>query len=371
MRILFFTYYSSLYCGADRSLVNLIEGLKNKGHFCSLICLQKGDIYQQKESNIFTLPSQKLPVLNFLNKSISKLFPYTLNEQFILSIHKKLKIDFWFINTTLPTEIFYIAVKHNIPFVTYIHELPTWWIHLKPEYLKNILKSKFILCASRAIKDALDILDYQKTYVIHEILNVKDIEMKENIFFTEKYVKAFENFSFVFGMSGAMDPRKGFDIFAHVVEEYHQKNIAFVWIGKIIKDGFTTYIIEKLKKKQIKNIYFFEPNENEYYHHLNSISCLLLTSREDTYPVVMLEAAYLQKPIIAFDSGGVSEFVKPGMGKVIPLYNFDALFHAIDELMNGKMYIDKTMLRNEAMKHDINHRVNEFENILLEGFYWK
>jgi hypothetical protein len=59
------------------------------------------------------------------------------------------------------------------------------------------------------------------------------------------------------------------------------------------------------------------------------------------------------------------------MGKVVPLYNFDALFEAIDELITGRMYIDKSLLRNEAIKHDINNRIDEFEDVLLEGFGWK
>ncbi len=72
---------------------------------------------------------------------------------------------------------------------------------------------------------------------------------------------------------------------------------------------------------------------------LNTIDTFLLTFIEDPYPIVNTEGAYLQKPIIAFDSGGVSEFVRPVMGNVVPFYNFDALFEAIDELITSRMYI--------------------------------
>ncbi len=85
----------------------------------------------------------------------------------------------------------------------------------------------------------------------------------------------------------------------------------------------------------------------------------------DPYPLVMLEAAYLQKPIIAFDSGGVTEFVKEGMGKVVPYYCVNAYLDAIKDFIEGKIPVDKELLRKEAEKHDITKRIGEFEDIIL------
>lgn len=54
------------------------------------------------------------------------------------------------------------------------------------------------------------------------------------------------------------------------------------------------------------------------------------------------------------------------MGKVVPRYDFDALFQTMDALISGNMYIDKELLHREALKHDIHHRIDEFENILSD-----
>ncbi len=104
---------------------------------------------------------------------------------------------------------------------------------------------------------------------------------------------------------------------------------------------------------------------DEYYSWLNACDAFLLTSMVDPYPLVMLEAAYLQKPIIAFDSGGVTEFVKEGMGKIVPYYCVNAYLDAIKDFIEGKIPIDKELLRKEAERHDITKRIGEFEDILL------
>ncbi|MCX7954404.1 MAG: glycosyltransferase [Bacteroidales bacterium] len=92
----------------------------------------------------------------------------------------------------------------------------------------------------------------------------------------------------------------------------------------------------------------------------------LLTSLVDPYPLVMLEAAYLQKPIIAFIRGGVSEFVKKGMGKIVSYYCVEKLKNAIEEFISEKIIINKDLLKREAEKHDIKIKISEFEDMILK-----
>jgi glycosyltransferase involved in cell wall biosynthesis len=58
-----------------------------------------------------------------------------------------------------------------------------------------------------------------------------------------------------------------------------------------------------------------------------------LTSREDPFPLVCLEASLWEVPIVSFDSGGARELIVDGdIGRVVPYGDLDAMADAIVEL---------------------------------------
>jgi hypothetical protein len=65
---------------------------------------------------------------------------------------------------------------------------------------------------------------------------------------------------------------------------------------------------------------------------LSDIFCL--TSREDPFPLVMLEAAALGKPVVCFDrAGGASEFCALGGGLAVPYLDVEAMARTCGELL--------------------------------------
>ena len=61
-----------------------------------------------------------------------------------------------------------------------------------------------------------------------------------------------------------------------------------------------------------------------------------LVSREDAFPLVMLEAASLGKPIVCFaDSGGATEFVNNSCGFVVPYLGIEAMAAKVLELLES------------------------------------
>ena len=62
---------------------------------------------------------------------------------------------------------------------------------------------------------------------------------------------------------------------------------------------------------------------------LQSLSLLLLPSREDSWPLVMLEAAAEGVPIVCFqDSGGAEHFLASGGGTAVPYLDVEAMAQA-------------------------------------------
>ncbi len=64
-----------------------------------------------------------------------------------------------------------------------------------------------------------------------------------------------------------------------------------------------------------------------------------MMSREDPYPIVNLEAAFLGKPLLCFaNTGGSPEFIEKDAGFVVPYLNIDAMSNkAIALIKNEKL----------------------------------
>jgi hypothetical protein len=69
---------------------------------------------------------------------------------------------------------------------------------------------------------------------------------------------------------------------------------------------------------------------DEYYA---ASDVLALTSREDPFPSVVLEAISLNRPVVVFDeAGGISEIVKRSIGRVVSYGDVPAMLDAVIEL---------------------------------------
>jgi glycosyltransferase involved in cell wall biosynthesis len=65
-----------------------------------------------------------------------------------------------------------------------------------------------------------------------------------------------------------------------------------------------------------------------------AIDLFALTSREDPFPLVVLEAAMFAKPTVCFsNAGGIPEFVDHGCGLSVPYLDITRFATAIEELI--------------------------------------
>jgi hypothetical protein len=89
-----------------------------------------------------------------------------------------------------------------------------------------------------------------------------------------------------FGMCGTGIYRKGFDIFVNIAIKYPEYD--FIWIGNL-QEEFNIILPNNIKVTGfVENIYYY----------LKNLNALIFTSREDPFPLVILEALYLNKTIV-------------------------------------------------------------------------
>jgi glycosyltransferase involved in cell wall biosynthesis len=145
---------------------------------------------------------------------------------------------------------------------------------------------------------------------------------------------------FVVGASGTTNWRKGFDLFIQVALLVKEKDplseFKFIWKG-----AFEGIILDKarydLKKSGLINSVEIQMSGDNMDCFWQSVDLFILTSREDPYPLVVLEAANYEIPVIAFnDAGGANEFISSDSGLIVPYLSVNNMSDAILDLNQNK-----------------------------------
>ncbi len=131
------------------------------------------------------------------------------------------------------------------------------------------------------------------------------------------------------GTCGTTDWRKGADLFlaiAQSVSQHHDgHDIVFYWKGGYTSLLDTKRFVFQIEQAGLQDRVVYEEASPEMEKFFNSIDLFLLPSREDPYPLVVLEAADYKKPSICFSGGGGAvEFVADDAGTIVPYLDIRA-----------------------------------------------
>jgi glycosyltransferase involved in cell wall biosynthesis len=106
----------------------------------------------------------------------------------------------------------------------------------------------------------------------------------------------------------------------------------FVWIGHG-SDDYLMQLHVEISRMGISNNCHFVGEQQDPYPFFAAADIFLLPSREDPYPVVMIEAALFSLPIVCFDqAGGASEFINEQLGVSVPYLDVALFAKATVEL---------------------------------------
>ena len=163
-------------------------------------------------------------------------------------------------------------------------------------------------------------------------------------------------------MSGQRNYRKGLDFIPQLAEKI-RSNSYILWLGGQQKKNISQLVEKTVKYKNLKNVILIEEKGNDYYDYLNLADGLILTSREDPFPLVMIEAAFLGKPIIGFNSGGIKEFiVENKTGCIINNFDIDAFAAKMNEVAAGIITFDQEEIKKESLNFSLKKRIKIWED---------
>ncbi|WP_338134420.1 glycosyltransferase [Cohnella candidum] len=132
---------------------------------------------------------------------------------------------------------------------------------------------------------------------------------------------------------GFADHRKGIDLFCEVASKVRQadRNTYFVWVGSREPNVFFS-----IKEEQKKNVIFLDPaNDIDLYYAAADL--YLLTSREDPFPTVVLDALSVGVPVIGFrEAGGFVDIVTEQTGALVDYLNTEEMAAAVLRMLSDR-----------------------------------
>lgn len=245
------------------------------------------------------------------------------------------------LNTVIAANFIDSLKKHDFYIISLVHELPGVIKGLKAEKL------------SKKIAHYADLVVFPSTFVANKFENMfkirnlklihsqgfyntfNDFNKEESRKILENKHDIPENNQIILNV-GRGEERKGFDIFLEVSQKLENENLTFIWVGYINENLQNEYMDEINNSKNLI-VTGFISDKKEIMRYYDSCDIFLLTSREDPFPSVVLEAFNAKKPVIAFENaGGFRDIViNDFSGYLVEYESSDALVDKIKFLVNN------------------------------------
>ncbi|KMO34367.1 hypothetical protein VQ03_23520 [Methylobacterium tarhaniae] len=136
---------------------------------------------------------------------------------------------------------------------------------------------------------------------------------------------------------GYADLRKGIDVFASFARQYHEagENVAFIWAGAL-DPSIARWIGGDVVRRTTPNLHLVG-HQKDVRPYFAVADALFLSSREDPFPTVVLEALAAGIGVIGFEAcGGFNELLEDErLGCSIPFGDFRA-FHDAFARLSGR-----------------------------------
>lgn len=236
----------------------------------------------------------------------------------------------------------------NIPVVLHVHEMEKVIETHKASY-DGIVDDVdlYIAASSRVADDLINKYNIDQNKISTHYSFVRN-NAPNNAVLSRQVTKAREYFGLndddmVIMGAGTLYWRKGPDIFLDtvkkVIDQYRDKNIIAIWIGE--GEDFVELQSRVKENGLTDNVRFtgFLKNASEL---LAAADVFFLSSREDPFPLVCLEAAQYAVPVVCFsEATGMTEFIRDDAGLVLPEISSNLAAKSLLDLLKNDVTREK------------------------------
>lgn len=290
-------------------------------------------------------------------------------------LKRKLKglrdFDTVFFNTIASFEVLPLIQKRaGNTFLAYLHEQS----YLIERYYKPLIFSPYVqaidkfFVASGYTKEYLTTahaIEQSKVEVTPPFINIQpsfDKDFKEDEKSRDK--------TLIIGACGLVIWHKGPDLFIQVAaflqKHYPQIKVKFIWVGAT--DPMKSEIEHDIKKSGLSECVKFPGKTNDISEYFNTFDLFLLTSRDDSFPLVVLEACEFGLPVICFKGvGDIEKLVSSIPENVVPYSDVEAMAKRIVYYNDNQ---DKIRVHGKVLKGNIaQYNVNSGAKNIYQQFW--
>ena len=375
MNILFFTP-SFARTGSEIALFNMICNADRREMKMAVAAGADGELLNHLPNDVprFNYNASRTPSRRAaLKRKVLRRFSRDLpSDEWLADVARDYAGYVWYLNTICQPHVLRQARKFGVTCVVHSHELEQMLTNLEEHEIADLVEyPRLLVACSSACERVLRHLGRTGDL---EIVN-EPVDLKRIVTSVEGTNEARRKLSvgndvFVWAMSGTLDPNKNPLLFMQVAKEMVDRKFKthFVWIGGGAGRGYRLFVEGVSKLNEAGNVSWVGARTDDYYDYLNAADGFVLTSSRDSFPLTMIEAAALGKPIVSFNSGGVKEFVLPGMGMVIDSWGPQDLTQAMMGIMRGEIAFDPELARSQAKKFDAPLQAKQWQGVMRDFF---
>ncbi len=359
MKVLFFSHQSEFLYGGEICTLAYMRELKRKGVEV-LFAAPEGPYLEEAKKIVKVFPVQSGQFRRDLSSllQIPKLFRETHQE--LTTIIKDIGVDLLHV-TSLKAMAFQLFFPKSIPLIWHHHDiLPDRWDNTL--WLKMLgKKADLILVPSDASNRALKKLSVERVQTLHNGFSSSEWILKKARTSGEP---------FRVGMVGEISFRKGADRWQKIVSLAVQrmKAVEFRIIGEGLSDPFfAEEIIKSLQSYPVQFLGRRSDMKNQY----SELDAILVLSRQDPLPTVIIEAGFSGVPAIGTKVGGIPELIESGKtGELVD--SDEEVIVALEKLAKPEVWMSyseaaqKRMQKNFSIENLTTKLILQYERLLKE-----
>ncbi|MBI1344181.1 MAG: glycosyltransferase [Terrimonas sp.] len=378
---IFFISHESSLTGAPVLLLNLIKLWVQNGDASAKLILFRGGPLEMEFRKLTEVVVLK-PTGYLANKNIMDRFLDYLQFRYRLwkVIGQIRESDIVLSNTVANGNLIRkIKYRKKVKVLSYIHELESVieYFNVKKDAQFTFEKSDFFLSPCKAVTDNLVArhkIDPDKIFHLpyyfpqDTAVTPANDPLKRNDFFQK--LKIPEGKFYVVGM-GTVTHRKGVDLFFEVCRNVVpiDKTICFVWMGAFDDEVLKASLMEQARQAEILENFVLTGKIERDPGVLGFFDLFFLSSREDPYPLVVIEAAFNKLPSLYFKgSGGIEALINEDAGWGVSDFNVSAMAGKILQLKSDRTLISRAgnlaYTKAMALHGDEKFITEKFMNIL-------
>src|SRR5690606_28873921 len=258
------------------------------------------------------------------------------------------------------------ACKLDVKIVTQFHELLHAYTFVRKEELRRIISySDTCIACSPEVREKIMRMGHRDVRIQHSFIDtaliktdperVKDLKARLGILPSD----------FVWVVSGVATYMKGLDRILPILQAFQDRPVKVVWIGRLLDDGLEYYTTRVAENKYPGKLIFTGALAKDYYNHMALANGFLLLSREESFSLTMVEAAYLGLPIVAVNAGIAATFVREGMGKIVDGCHPSDITEAM-EWVHNLQSPDRHLLQQSSLPYTVQYQLPLFEMLINE-----